>query len=75
MNWVGGPTQIHDLRFVWWYRLWLWIKFRVFRRKTGFYFAKPQLIVPRKDPCDYTGMVYVYHQKGMKKSKRSNAST
>lgn len=67
IQWTGGPVQIHDVRFVWWYRAWLWIKFKVLRQKTGFYFGRYRCFTDLGDKCDYSAETLYYRPKGMKK--------
>lgn len=69
IGWTGGPVQIHDDRFVWWYRVWLWIKFKVFRRPIGWYYARYK-VFPKPLPDDqYGDMTIIYRPKHMKNSK------
>ena len=35
-----GPIKVVDCRFRWWYRAWLWLKAKFFRRKCGYWYAR-----------------------------------
>ena len=53
LQWRSGPVCICDIRFVWWYRLWLWGKELMYRMV-----PRRRNQVPAGDPCRYDPVRY-----------------